>query len=445
MICYSNLLMMSIKFESLFPFLFKSPLFIRLAHGALWGFLTASSARIFALISSFFIARLLGRIGFGEWGIIQTTIGMFGVLSGLGIGITATKFVAQLKSQDPHRTGRIIGLSLLITISFGTVATIVFWVLAPWLAAYTLNAANLADSLRIGALLLFFTALDESQKGILAGFEEFKLITRIVFWAGIISFPMTLGGVYWKGLNGGIWALAINAFLMWFLNLIGIRKVAKNHGITISYKGCIKERSILWSFSLPALLGQSLVIPINWACFAILANQTDGYRELGLFNAANQWRAALLFIPYAAGRIILPVLSDLYTSSSIEKFKKVFRKISIAFIALGGIGFIVISLLSRLIMKGYGKEFLGGEKVIYILAFTAFCATAIYVNNQLLYSTNKIWFSVISNIALSIILLGMAMIFVPRYGAIGLAVSLAIANFCEAIWKTAFIKINKWI
>ena len=428
-----------------FSFFTSSPLKARLTHGAIWGFLASSIARGLALAASFFVARLLGRAGFGEWGIIQSTVAMVGVFSGFGLGLTAIKYVAAYRNQDPLRTGRIIGLSTLIAVTIGSAGAVFFWYFSPWLAEHTLNAPNLASSLRIGTLLLFFNAVDGFQKGTLAGFEEFRLITRIVLWTGILGFPMTLAGVYWGGLNGGIWALALNSFLMWFLNLIAIRKVAKQQGIRISYGDCLQERSILWAFSLPAFLSQSLVIPINWACSAILANQPTGYNELGLFNAANQWRGALLFFPYASGRIILPVMSYLHAASEATKLKRVFRGIIFANLGLGGLGFIAISLLSPFILEGYGPAFRGGEKVVIILAFSALCSIALFVINQFLISTNRIWFSVVSNTLLAMISLGLAIILIPRYGALGLAVSLAVASSCEILWKLGFLKKRSYI
>src|ERR1022692_3038167 len=41
---------------------------------------------------------------------IQSTVGMLGIFAGLGLGITATKYVAELRSHDPERAGRIIAL-----------------------------------------------------------------------------------------------------------------------------------------------------------------------------------------------------------------------------------------------------------------------------------------------------------------------------------------------
>lgn len=418
----------------------SSPLKTRLAHGAFWGFTGSAIARALALASSFFVARILGRSGFGEWGIVQYTVGMVGIFGGFGLGLTATKYIAELKNTDPKRIGRVIVLSSIVTISLSVGAALVLLLIAPWLASHILNAPELASALRIGAFLLAFSAIDEAQKGTLSGFEEFRLMTRIVFWTGILSFPMTILGVYWFGLKGGVWALTFNAFLSWLFNFISIRRIARSRGISLSFRHCWKECSILWSFSLPAFLGQALAVPANWACMAILANQTAGYKELGLFNAANQWRGALLFLPYAAGRIILPVLSDLHSSADSARLKRVFRGVSFAYLALGGVGFVAISALSPFILKGYGPAFRGGEKVVIMLALSGFCSVNLFVINQFLLGTKRIWFSVLSNIAFVAVTLGFAVLLIPRMGAMGVAISLAIGYGGELTWKLAFLK-----
>ncbi len=54
---------------------------------------------------------MLGKEEFGKLGIVQSTVGMFQVFAGFGLGLTATKYVAEFRDSDPAKTGRIIGLS----------------------------------------------------------------------------------------------------------------------------------------------------------------------------------------------------------------------------------------------------------------------------------------------------------------------------------------------
>ena len=71
--------------------------------GAFWSVAGALISRGF-LAGGFAGVRVVpGQEGFGALGMIQSTAGMLGVLAGLGLGITATKYVSELRRLDPLR------------------------------------------------------------------------------------------------------------------------------------------------------------------------------------------------------------------------------------------------------------------------------------------------------------------------------------------------------
>ncbi|NOZ40854.1 MAG: oligosaccharide flippase family protein [Planctomycetes bacterium] len=63
------------------------------------------------LVASILVARMLGKTVYGELGMIRSTVGMFGVFAGFGLGLTATKHVAEFRESDPERAGRIVGFT----------------------------------------------------------------------------------------------------------------------------------------------------------------------------------------------------------------------------------------------------------------------------------------------------------------------------------------------
>jgi hypothetical protein len=69
-------------FPALWDRLEASPLGYRLARGAFWSLAGTFISRGLSLIASIIVARMLGKVGFGELGIIQSTMGMFGVFAG---------------------------------------------------------------------------------------------------------------------------------------------------------------------------------------------------------------------------------------------------------------------------------------------------------------------------------------------------------------------------
>ncbi|MHC4330621.1 MAG: oligosaccharide flippase family protein, partial [Planctomycetota bacterium] len=80
------------------------------------------------------VARILGKTGFGELGMIQHTVSMFGIFAGLGLGITATKHVAEFRSADPARAGRIIALSSVTALISGGLVCITVFFASPYLS-----------------------------------------------------------------------------------------------------------------------------------------------------------------------------------------------------------------------------------------------------------------------------------------------------------------------
>ena len=297
----------------------------RFARGAAWSLIGAVISQGCSLVASVITARLLGREQFGGYGIIQNTVGMFGVFAGMALGLTATKYVAEWRLTDPDRTGRIIALSTAVALGTASTATFVLFVVAPWLAASTLNAPHLYLELRIAAGALFLNALNGAQTGVLAGFEAFRAIARVNLIRGVLAFPLAVAGVLLWGLPGAVWALVASAALGWILNHFAIQAECRQNRVPVRWERFWSERVILWRFSLPAFLGGAMASPAMWAASAVLANQPRGYAEMGIFSAANQWRTAVLFLPSLLSQPLLSMLSNVAGLGNFASFRKLLR------------------------------------------------------------------------------------------------------------------------
>jgi O-antigen/teichoic acid export membrane protein len=408
----------------------------RLAKGVFWSMVGAIISRGLMLCATVLVARTLGKTGYGELGMIQSTVGMFGVFAGFGLGLTATKHVAEFRQIDPERAGRIIGISGIFAMGTGSLMALGVLIFAPWLAEHTINAPHLAEGLRIGAIILFIDALNGAQTGALSGFEAFKTIASVNLFIGLISFPILVCGVYFGGLTGAIWALAINRCFNWLLNHIALRKEARRYSVPFSIHNCSREWPVLWRFSLPAALSGALVGPVNWACGALLVNQLNGYAEMGIFNAANQWRVAILFIPGMLGQVILPLLSNLNGESARQQY----RKVLILNIWLNlGIALAVVlplTLCAYYIMSAYGPDFAQGAGVLRVLSFSAVLIAVNDVVGQAITSKGKMWAGFTFNFLWGISLLVIATIFLHSgYGALGLAYATFIAYVLHTVWQ----------
>jgi O-antigen/teichoic acid export membrane protein len=338
----------------------------RFARGAVWSLIGTAMSQSSNLAASVITARLLGREQFGEYGMIQSTVGMLGIFAGVGLGVTATKYVAELRTRDPERAGRVIALGCGTAIVSGGLLALGMLAYAPWLAAKTLHAPALAAELRIASVLLFFYALNGAQIGALAGFEAFRAIARINLARGLITFPTTVGLVLMWRLPGAIWAGGIAAAATCLLSQQSLRKHCADLGIHPKLSSAWRERRVLWTFSTPAFLAGALVAPVTWAANTMLVNRPGGYAEMGVFSAASQWRTALLFFPSLVGQVTVPMLASLQDAGGRRSARRVLVGSTLTNALCTVPALFVLLPCSRWIMSFYGPAFSNRNAVLEV-------------------------------------------------------------------------------
>jgi O-antigen/teichoic acid export membrane protein len=411
----------------------------RFAKGASWSLAGMGAAQGLAVVASIVTARLLGKVGFGEFGMVTGTVGAFGMLAGLGLGLTATKYIAERRMSEPVRAGHILGLmSQVAAISGGAVALILF-TLAPWLAARMLNAPHLADELRIGCILLFLNALDGVQTGALAGLEGFKSIARVSLVRGLLTFPVLIAGVWFFGLTGAVAATVLVGAAGWWMNQAALRSECVKAGVLISYQGTRRDLPILWKFSLPAFLSAVMVAPVMWLANAVVANQPGGYGELGLFNAANQWRTALMLLPTVLLRVALPLMASSVDPQRSDDFGKTLlltQSLTVAIVVPAGA---LLMFLADPIMGLYGKEFVHGAPVLIGVVCSIMITSIGSSAGAAIEARGKMWRGLALNLSWGAVLITVVWLSAGTWGARALAFGSAIAYLVMSLWGFLYV------
>lgn len=412
--------------------LIASPTRRRLASGAFWGGVAAVGARVITVVCSFFLARILGRHGFGEYGIINSTAGMVGSMAGMGIGQTVTKYVAEFKLSDPQRAGRVLALtSIVVWLSAGIYA-VAFVALAPWLAAKTLAAPHLAPLLRISAITVALGVVNSVQVCSLSGCEAFKANSYINLFVGILQSGMVVLGAMRWGLEGAVVAMAVGMAVSVILTRLVVRRVWRQFSLTLHWHSMWQEKQILVRYSLPTFLIVMLISPVNWATNAFLANQTNGYIELGIFNAAQQWQGAIQFLAGVICTAMIPVMSekcgqgDLLNSLNITK--RMMKGLSCVAVPLA----VVLCFFSPLIMRGYGPSFVSGTWVMIMLVATGAMSAIITPIASFVMAAGMVWLALFFNIGMMLTTL-LGGWYLVRWGAEGLAASKLIATLVHLL------------
>jgi len=402
----------------------------RFAKGAFWSVAATIVAQGMGLAAFVIAARILGKTVFGELGMIQSTVGMFGILAGLGLGLTATKYVAEFRSSDPSRAGQIIALSSVLSLISGGLIGVTIFLISPYLAEHTISAPHLTGELRIGCGLLFFNTLVGVQIGVLSGFEAFKTVAKVSLFRGLLNLPLVVLGVYFWGLRGAISGMVCAAAGGWVINYIAVRKQTHRANVPVSYHNIHSELAVLWGFSLPTFLISAMIHTVMWVANALLANQVGGYAQLGIFIAATRFQSILGLAGTKVGAALLPILASRDASQS-DRFNR--ANILISWL-LGVIPALPLICFPEIMGLLFGSQYadISAHRTLVLVMF--YTCIILYKQGlaRVLAANNLMWWSLLSNTMWAIVLMG-SFWFLKQFGAIGLASAFVTAYVLNAI------------
>jgi O-antigen/teichoic acid export membrane protein len=382
-------------------------------------------------VSYVVVARLLGTGGFGEFSAVQSTVGAILVMAGLGLGMTATKYVAERRHKDPAGAARTIILCDSAGLIGGLALSVLLIVFAPMIARSMLAEPRLSGALQISALIVLFSTLVSIQTGALSGFEAFDTIARINIAAAPLGLLFVAVGTYLYGVPGAVFGLGMTQALTWALNRHALQQRAPRiPGLHFVFP-TLTEWKTLYTYSGPVLLISLIIAYSNWVAVAALVHQPNGYPQMGIFGAANQWLIALMVLPTIIGQVVFPhatvVIKEGYAAS-----KKLMRHATLVSAAVSVPIIVIGCLLSPFLMRAYGSGFRDSALTLIVVLITAGLLAMQTPAVQVIAAAGRMW-----PLCVAYVLWGM--IFVAgsvagaKWGAIGLASARLIAYAIHSI------------
>jgi O-antigen/teichoic acid export membrane protein len=311
-------------------------------------------------------------------------------------------------------------------------------IIAPYLATHTINAPHLVLEVRLGCLLLLFNAINGAQNGALSGLEAFKSVAKMNLYRGLINFPVVVGGVILWGLPGAVLGSVITAGAGCVFGFVLLRRDCQAYGIVISYRGWRSESSVLWRFSLPALVSSAMFGPVEWLLSAILVNQSNGYSEMGLFSAARQWFVIILYLPAAISQISSPMLANLWGENQLERYRRVLIVNTLLLTGSAAAIAIPVAIASPWVMSVYGPSFSGGWLVLVVMCGYSMMWASNIVVGQAIWASGKSLAGMLFATLRAIVLL-VTFLLLRRHGALGLSLSFAISHIALTVYQFPYM------
>jgi O-antigen/teichoic acid export membrane protein len=394
----------------------------RFQRGVVWSIAAALASSALNFILNILVARLLGRDGFGQFGIVQSTIATVAGLGQLAMGFTATKFVAEFRTAAPARAGRIIGLCSVVALVSGSVAAVVLYVMAPWLAATSLKAPELSGVLQVASVIVFFTVLTGYQMGTLAGFENYRALAFLALGSGAANLVASGLGAHFWGVGGAVTGLGCASAVQWVMFRWTVDAACRREGITISRRGLHSERHLLVSFALPAALGGLSSLPALWLGNAFLVRNADGFAQMALYTAAFSLRSFVFFLPSLVNRVSMSLLNHQRGLRNWHGYGRVFKMNLVATVGAVLAGALIVGTLGPWLLRAFGKDFRVGFPVLLVLLIAAVVESITGSLYQVVQAESRMWSSIfVIMLPRDLLIVLISYHLVPRMGALGLA------------------------
>ena len=400
---------------------------MRFAIGACWALVGAVVSRGLTLASSVLAGRLLGTTGFGEVGMIQSTQGLFGIVAGAGLGLAATKFVAEFRSVDPAKAGRCVTLATTIALISGTLMAVVLLALSGTIAASVLSASHLSPELRVATGLVLFGTINGVQTGALVGFGNFRAVAVVNSIRGACLCVLLITGIQLGGVLGGVIGLVLTEAITVLANHVALRRLLPPAVAWQDRKVVWSELMMMCRFSGLSLLGSICTMSAMWFANVVLVAQPAGYASLGVFNAADRWRQLLLFLPASFSPVILTMLSNLHGTKDPKAYRRLFGlnlAVSIAVVVVPSIGVI---LCASPAMGLFGDEYRDGWMTLVILSASSVVVVLNNLLGQILVSTGAIMGRFLLDVLLAAVLAITSWQLIPIYREQGMALGSLVA------------------
>jgi O-antigen/teichoic acid export membrane protein len=410
----------------------------RLTVGAFWSTVASGAGQAFTLASTVICGRVLGPGDYGRFALVVSTVTLFATVAALGLGVTATRYIAEYRRAEPERAGRVLGLSSISACGAGLLVAACLVAAAPWLSSTFLHAPQLANDLKIAAIFMFFSAFNTHQVGSLSGFEAFKPLTIAHLGRGIITLPLVTVGALIGGLHGAVIATALSSGLACILYAVVLKHQCRRHRVRIDYAIGREEWKLLYRFSIPVVIAGLSFTPAVWLTNALLA-RSSGYAELGVFNAAMQWQLIILFFATAVSNVGLPLLSHTLPERDMHKYKRVLAWI---FVATTGSALVVatpVAVAAPTMMQLFGRGFQHSDVTVRLLCLSAVLSAMNIVVGHAIWSLDATVSGVLLALLRGATLVAFAFMFV-RAGATGLATAYVSMAIVQTLASLVFMR-----
>jgi len=252
------------------------------------------------VICGILIAKYFDSVSFANYSYLVLTVTTVAIYSAVGVGVTTTKFYANLRIDENSP----IFLLGIMSFVFAIIGSILFLVFSDLIIPSSIN-----NQLYVIFLIIFFMSIDIYANNALIGLGEFKRLFYGSFLAIIINFIALILSILRNDIYYSICGLLFSVFMQLILNIIFLI-ISLPKDIIVKNIGINKNNFLKIGKTMgPMMVVSLLAASGTWIIGRfIINNSSSGLVEFALFSIGLQWYSLALFIPTMISKVLLPSL-----------------------------------------------------------------------------------------------------------------------------------------
>ena len=410
-----------------------------MARGASYLLLQTISTSAISLLAFAVIARSITRQDMGGLAVLQLVATAASLFASLGVGSTATRFVASFESKGEFENMRKAGYECVIINATMTVAVTLVTVLAAnWLALLLFGSALNGNLFRLLGWEIAAVSIYTSFTNVLVGLKRFKELSL----ASIASFAvrqtsvvaMLVLGLGLPGILIG-WGIgdSLNALLLGGFT----KKFLGPFGIGFGFRKLLK-------FSAPLFFGQAASYAWTWFDRALLLPLVT-LSQLGAYNVSVTAYGILSSVPTALSSALFPYYSHFYgdgksasgTQNLEDAVEKASRYVSFITIPLA-VGLGVTALPAATLLAG--GNYVDAAYPLAVLSIFLAIACLTSALGQIFVVLGKTVTSAVITVASVLLPILMGFLMISHFGIIGASVARGVSLIISLALSVLILK-----
>ena len=404
-----------------------SPTKEKVVRNVVWAVTGKVVTLLGGLLVGIFVARYLGPEQYGLMSYIMSYVALFQVLASFGMDNVEIREEAKtLEERD-----KIIGTAFILKIGFALI-TMLLVAITAWLFE--------ADSFTKWMIILYSFSMIMNSFGVIRNY-----FTSLVWNEYIVKTE-----IYRTFIGAGIKVvlLLINAPLMWFIVATLFDTMLIAGGYIVSYRSKI-DSIRKWTFdreqakylikeSFPLAVSLSAVLIYN-RIDQIMVGKMLTNTELGYYSVACRFVEILMFIPAILAQTITPILVRIHKDNFTEYRKKTQLFVNITVWACIILSTMIAVCSHWLILFTFGKAYLPATIILQVLTFKSVGDALSSTAGNMIIIEGKQKYAWIRSVTACLVCIGLNLIFIPRWGAIGTAIASIFTYLYAGTFSNIFI------